>query len=259
MTMFKSTREIREEKNYLAFESLKIALADCPNSAFNKDVLSFVRPFIKSGSIKKEKKFGVYTMCLNDSNYRAYIWIKNEKEKSEITISLIPNSKRNFLNTFRRKVVFERNMITLIDTTKYEDYKSLEEKTTFSIFENNCQVNELGDNILVCKIATESQVTDKGCKKKVEAVRVNENNDAIIEKWNTTTNKNEYFKASNVFATFEDVLKGRNINLKNEEKTSLDYSINFISDWLKENFEFKKRIDAEKKNATKSVNHLALF
>ena len=197
---------------------------------------------------------------MHDSNFKAYIWVRNEDDKLEVIIQITPIIKNTNLNFFFRKVIFDKDLITLIDRTSYENQKEkqIEEKTIFSLFQNSCQINELGENALVCRIITDSETTNEKCLKSIKALRINKNKESIIEEWNSESKENKYFKASHIFTTFEKILNGESL-IFNKEEATYSYAINFINNWLKENSNYKSKINEEKRAATKEAKHLVLF
>lgn len=247
-------KEIRKRKNEYYWEKLKVALTNCPNAKFYNYIIAFAKPFLK-GNIERNKVCSDNSFIMHDDNFKSYMWVSDENDKLEVIIKTSPLVKGNNGNTFYRKVVFSNNLITLIDRIKYENG---DEKTTFSLFQNSCQINELGENYLVCQIKTDTSTNDEKCLKRVEALRINEENEAIIEEWNSESRENKYYKASNVFTVFENVLSGDSLYLNKEEATYLE-AINFSSSWLKENFDYGKRIYKEQKGATKEIKNLTLF
>ncbi len=257
MTKLKCNMKKVDEKNYGAYEDLKIALSECPNLTFNQYILDFVKPFIKKGRFEKNKKSNNFSFMMHDSCYKAYIWFTENKDKIEVSLSLTPISKSITLNSFYRKVIFDKDLITLVDRIKYEDEK-IEDKTTFSLFQNSCPINELGDNVLVCKIVTESNVDYKEKHSKVKALRINERKEGAIEEWDSQTNESKYFKTKNVFTTFEDALIGEYLNLEKEE-VSFKYIIDFINNLPNRNLNCKRKIEEEKQNAPKGTDNLVLF
>ncbi len=247
----KFRNEVRKRKYW---EKLKVALTNCPNAEFYNYIIAFAKHFLK-GSIERNKVCGDNSFIMHDNNFKAYMWVRDENDKFEVIIKLSPIVKRNNGNTFYRKVVFSNNLISLVDRINYENG---DEKTTFSLFQNLCLINELGENALVCQIKTDTSTNDEKCLKNVEALRINEDNKAIIEEWNSESRENKYYKASNVFTVFENVLSGDNLYLNKEEANYLE-AINFSSSWLKENFNYGKIIYKEQNDATKVIKHLTLF
>lgn len=242
MTMFKSDKEKREGKNDLAYESLKIALANCPNLAFNKYVLSLAKTFIKKGQMKKQKSDGIYTLFLYNCEYNGKIEIKTKNKNKEIIISISPILKNATLN-MTKKVAFNNGNIIMLDITKYEENNStLLESTSCSIFRNNCPINSLGDDYLVYLETLDTQLENGNKKESTGLIRIKNNGLSLGEIWNSEEQKKIYFKDKGIFVTFEDILNDGFLPLEKAELSDeiIDEDNKFISEWLKENYETKE-------------------
>lgn len=266
--MFKSNKEKREEKNYLAYNSLKIQLSNCPNLAFNQYVLSFAKSFIKNGDLKvlKGNKNADFILDLRNIEYGAKVVIRKEHNKIEVIISIYPIIGTDQIEySMIKKVVFDDNLVILTDKVEYKKYlsfmeKSLDKRVTFSVFRNDCQINKLGDNVLVYRIINNYkwEHESKKTEESLEVLRVNENKNAIIKTYDTyyddtmdsenTNIKNS--KANNVFATFESFLKNETIFLEEKEDISFEDASSLIRDWEKENSDLRKNIDIPLQNGT---------
>lgn len=246
--------EIRLKKNIYYFENLKVALTNCHNAEFYNYIIAFVKPFLNN-KIERNKLSSNYSLLMHDDSFRVYIDVLNKDNKLEVMIRLSPIVKNTNLPSFYRKVIFDNYLITLIDRINYENQ---EEKTTFSLFQNTCQINELGENALICQITDDFKVTNEKCLKRISALRINENRDCMIEEWDSLSKENKYYKANHVFTTFEDALIGEYLKLEKEE-VSFKYIIDFINNLPNRNLNCKRKIEEEKQNAPKGTNNLVLF
>lgn len=249
MLMYNDRKEeIRLKKNIYYFENLKVALTNCHNAEFYNYIIAFVKPFLNN-KIERNKLSSNYSLLMHDDSFRVYIDVLNKDNKLEVMIRLSPIVKNTNLPSFYRKVIFDNDLITLIDRINYENQ---EEKTIFSLFQNTCQINELGENALICQITDDFKVTNEKCLKRISALRINENRDCMIEEWDSLSKENKYYKANHVFTTFEKTLNGESLNFDKEEIT-YSYAINFVNDLLNENLTLKEKL------TKKETKHLVLF
>lgn len=244
MINYKKIKEKRRiKKNQLAYDSLKMQLIDYPNFEFNRYVLAFVKKFIKHGMLKIYNNYNDYTLFVQNAYYRGYVKVENEKK--EITIYLSPITT-NLSQHMIKIVKFDKDTITMIDKSKYEGTNlALLESTTLSIFKNTCIINELGENNLVCRIT--SEVDNENSHNKLESLIINNNGEALTVKNDSQKNKTLYFKAADVFLSFENTLTNTfYFPSFSKDKISIDEAKHFVNEWSKENDKIKEIIDQKK-------------
>lgn len=218
---------MRQKANQFFYDDLKKKLLDYPSEPFIQYVLEFVEPFMQHGSIYMDTSNSTYKLHLEDANYIGYVSITKEDSQKGVKIS-ISTPQKNATQQVKRGIIFAEDKITMTETSYYKSAHLLSEKLTISIFKNN-------ENELVYRNSNTIEKL-KGQKREIiETLRIKKDGDALIGAWNSEKNADLYFKASHVFSTFEDALKGAKLKLKEEEETSLEDANNFVKEWLKEN------------------------
>lgn len=238
MNKYNFKKLLRQKVNLCYYDKLKLLLANFPSIKLNHYILSVVKPFLKCGKLEIIKDKDVYTLLFYNGEYKGSIKIK-DKEVSISMSSYLKIGKQEL----RRKVKFNKNNIVILNTSLCETPNTILENTQESIFKNNWQINNFGENDLIYQRSFKFQKENRKSTFFQEIVRLNNDNTALVEVFNSETQEIIYFKGKAINTTFEELLTKQFINLDIKEisKEERDY---FENIWLKENPIFGNVISA---------------